>query len=378
MSKSQTPTRPNKPEASQAKGLVNKLVEILAELGPMEKKSRNPHFGYNYVGEGQVMAELRHRLASRQVFLFTSVETCVPHYGEGKLGTYVAVTTKHTFFDADSKEQFVVNGAGVGWDSGDKGVYKAITGAMKYALMKNFLVTDEQDPEADEQAPAPTKPGTTGHRRTRPYEEETGDGDAKATADLLELKAFLTKNKIPDGFLLTLLTEKKLIDGHTKNVAQLKPGILLRVLAPKSLENLVTAWQLHQEQEAADADSGSATPPPAKAPPYKKGIQNEEGDASKDEVRTNEGDQTRNPTRKQVTDDVEPTELLEQEGFTNWRKVPIHFGAKEGTLLGKLSAKDLSWWINNWTAKPYKGTWESDTLLLDAALVLASKELANE
>ena len=34
-----------------------------------------------------------------------------------------------------------------------------------------------------------------------------------------------------------------MIDGHTKFVAQLKPGILLRCLSPKSKENLLKAWK---------------------------------------------------------------------------------------------------------------------------------------
>lgn len=388
-------------ETSSNSGLVKKLVEILAELGPMEKKGRNPHFGYNYVSEGQVMSELRHKLSSRNVFLSTSVETCVPQYGEPKAGTFVLVTTKHTFHDADTGEELVIGGAGLGWDSGDKGVYKAITGATKYALMKNFLVTDEQDPETGEQA-KPDKPaGAAGHRRTKPYEEETGSDDKKVATDLIELKAYLTQHKIPDGFLLTLLTEKKLIDGHTKNVAMIKPGVLRRVLSPKSLENLLAAWK----QQQLDEESGSATAPSdaalagAGAPPYRKGVQNEEGDASKDappakarkkakakEVadderspfdeprRTNEGDQSRK-RRVPVTDDISPDDMLEQEGYDNWREVEIHFGKQKGTLLGKLAQKSLAWWIDNYKPEPYKGTWQNNDLVLDAALCLAGEEL---
>lgn len=345
-----------KESKSGTTGLVKKLVEVLAELGPIAKGHRNPHFGYDYISEGQIMAALRDRLSSRGVFLFTSVETMEPHYGEGKAGVFVAVTTKHTFVDADTGEEFEVNGAGVGWDSGDKGAYKAITGATKYAMMKNFLVTDEVEPETGDQKEE--KPaGAAGHKRLKRYEEETGEGDKNVATDLLQLKAYLTEHKIPDGFLLRLLQEKKLIDGHTKNVAQLKPGVLRRVLAPKSLENLAKAWELQQ----ADEDSGSAEPP-AKS-------------KAKTEVRTNEGDQTRNG-RQPVDKDSDPRELLEQEGYENWREVEIHFGDKKGTVLGKLTTKSLAWWVSNWFPKPYHGTWDEKDLLLDAALVLASAELS--
>jgi hypothetical protein len=39
---------------------------------------------------------------------------------------------------------------GEGQDAGDKGPYKAMTGAQKYALMKTFMIPTGDDPEADE------------------------------------------------------------------------------------------------------------------------------------------------------------------------------------------------------------------------------------
>lgn len=359
--------------------LFGKLVEILADLGPMMKTKRNPHFGYNYVGEGQVMAELRHRLSDRHIFLFTSVETCTPQYSEEpKAGVFVAVTTRHTFYDADTNETFVVNGAGLGWDSGDKGVYKAITGAMKYALMKNFLVTDEQDPEDGDSAGGPAataEPGRTGHRRTRPYEEETGAGDKKAAMDLLELKAFLTEHKIPDDFLLQLLREKELIDGHTKNVAGLKPGVLLRCLGPKSKSRLIEAWKAHQDADTAGAKQEKAAKAKPKPEALPKGRKKAAPDFADEPIRTNEGDQTRG--RRPIQTDISPADMLGQEGYDNWREVKIHWGDQAGELLGQISPKSLAWWIK-WVPKPYRGKISEKDILLDAALVLADQELGGD
>jgi hypothetical protein len=39
--------------------------------------------------------------------------------------------------------------AGQGLDSGDKAPYKAMTGALKYALLQSFLLATGDDPEAD-------------------------------------------------------------------------------------------------------------------------------------------------------------------------------------------------------------------------------------
>ena len=354
--------------------LVNKLREIVAELGPVQKKGRHPQ--YAYTTASQVLAELRHRLSDRGIYLQTTLVSKEMVYDAGGKGVYAEVVTDHTFIDTESGESIVMRSAGHGWDMGDKGIYKARTGALKNMLMDNFLITDETEPESGDQAEShqsEDKPkGIEPHGRMKPYEEATGEGDKKVATDLLELKAYLTQHKIPDGFLLRLLEEKKLIDGHTKNVAAIKPGILRRVLAPKSLENLVTAWkqQLADENEA-NAPSQSLDDGPVVNPKVKAKAKEPEPDK---EVRTNEGDQTRG-SRQPVDDGTDPADLLEQEGYDNWREVEIHFGQHKGKLLGKLPQKSLAWWVTNWTPKPYRGTWDETDLVLDAALVLAGREL---
>jgi hypothetical protein len=356
---------------AQPRSLVNKLVEILADLGPVEKRGRNEHFKYNYVSEGQMMAELRDRLSSRGIFLFTSVEEITPHYGangEAKGGVFVCVKTKHTFRDVETGEEEVVFSGGVGWDSGDKGAYKAITGATKYALMKNFLVTDEiNDPESSGRGPAGrTAPGAVGHRRTRAYDEEGSEGNKQATKDLDELKSFLSENKIPDGFLLALLREKQLIDGRVKEVGAINPGILRRVLAKSSLANLIKAWAAQQA-----GSSSSTEPPKGKAAPPAK---TERGPFDNGEpVRTSEGDQSR--SRQPVLDDMHPRARLEKAGYRDWREVEIHFGDKKDTPLGKLTTRSLAWWIENYKPKQFKNRWQPKDMIFDAALCLADAEM---
>jgi hypothetical protein len=53
------------------------------------------------------------------------------------------------FIDGETGEELVFHSEGEGQDAGDKGIYKAITGAQKYALMKAFMIPTGDDPEAD-------------------------------------------------------------------------------------------------------------------------------------------------------------------------------------------------------------------------------------
>ena len=126
------------------------MVKILGSVsGTVAKSGRNTHQGYDYVMEIDLLEAVRKQLVEHKVFVFSSVED-ITH--EGKLTT---VRTKHTFVDSESGETFEVFSAGQGSDGQDKGVYKAITGASKYFLLKAFMMAGDTDPEkASEQRPA--------------------------------------------------------------------------------------------------------------------------------------------------------------------------------------------------------------------------------
>ncbi len=57
------------------------------------------------------------------------------------------VVMAYTFADVDSGEEIVAKVAGQGLDPGDKAPYKAMTGALKYALLQSFLLATGDDPE---------------------------------------------------------------------------------------------------------------------------------------------------------------------------------------------------------------------------------------
>src|SRR5215831_14952791 len=359
-------------QRKQTSGLVKKLVEIRHSLGKVEKTTRNPHFGYHYVGLEQLNALLEPKFTEHNILFTTSVVSEDRVIGDGKAGVFSSVKTEHMLIDADNGEKIITFSAGLGWDAGDKATAKAITASVKSYIKANFMISDEaDDTEAGEERPVAAPKGEAKHRPTKQYEEETGEGDPKVAQDLLELKAFLTEKKIPDGFLLAMLTEKKLIDGHTKNVAQLKPGILHRCLIPEAKDKLVELWKQHQ----ADEDSGSATAPEAERSPFNGEPAKPAKKESKAKV-TNEGDQrTQSLLRKPIDEDTNCEDILSQDGYENWREVKVHWGNDKGKTLGSLTAKNLLWWVQKWEPKPFKGTWNEKDILLDAALVLASQEL---
>lgn len=141
------------PEAPKP-SLYAKLAQVTAEVGYVQKRGWNAHHKYHYVTEADLVDAVREKLTSRNVLLLPSV-TSVER--DGKLTT---VHMSFTFCDGDTDRTHTLHWSGTGDDPGDKGLYKAYTGAVKYFLMKTFLIPTGDDPEADtktdERAATPT------------------------------------------------------------------------------------------------------------------------------------------------------------------------------------------------------------------------------
>jgi len=138
--------------------LITKLVSVMKEIDRVPKHGRNESHGYDYALEADIVEAVRSSLTDLGIFISTSVESAA------KQGDITEIKTKHTFHDAESGEELTVNGYGQGQDRGDKGGYKAITGAIKYFLLKNFLIATGDDPERDDpgNSPHPDEPGPNG------------------------------------------------------------------------------------------------------------------------------------------------------------------------------------------------------------------------
>lgn len=120
-----------------------KLAQVASAIGRIEKRGYNDFHKYNYALEADIVEGVRQELASRSVTLLPSVESV---QRDGDLTT---VMMTFTFTDGDSGDTATMRWAGTGSDKGDKAIWKAYTGALKYVLMKTFLIATGDDPEGD-------------------------------------------------------------------------------------------------------------------------------------------------------------------------------------------------------------------------------------
>ncbi len=195
--------------------LVGKLAEIMAAIERVPKRGRNEFHQYDYATEADIVATVRTMMAERRIMLIPSVESVdrVQITDKGQALTTALMT--FTFYDGDSHESISRKWAGAGTDKEDKGLYKAMTGAEKYFLMKAFMMPTGDDPEAEAEKPAARQKPQ--QRRQQMPEEATvksAKGDDKVTAEMVaRLKVMISQHGRTQDKVLGYLKTKYGVEG---------------------------------------------------------------------------------------------------------------------------------------------------------------------
>jgi ERF superfamily len=148
--------------AAEQLTLRRKLGEVRRRIGYIQKRGYNERHNYNYVAAADIAGSVGDILAELGVVVIPRLEsiTYEPH-APGRVDSVrvARVIMAYTFTDENSGEEITAKVAGEGLDAGDKASYKAMTGALKYALLQSFLLATGDDPE-DERADSRTALGS--------------------------------------------------------------------------------------------------------------------------------------------------------------------------------------------------------------------------
>lgn len=134
-----------------SKNLYQKLAEVVTAISHVEKRGTNTHQHYSYVRATDIANAVRGELSERNIYLVSDVAEARNYTIPAREGVMQAVDVRvlFTFIDGDSADRLSFQAWGTGTDKGDKAVYKAMTGALKYGLRNAFLIPDEMDPETE-------------------------------------------------------------------------------------------------------------------------------------------------------------------------------------------------------------------------------------
>ncbi|MGO9607108.1 MAG: ERF family protein [Candidatus Binataceae bacterium] len=129
--------------------LRQKLAEVRRRIGYIQKRGHNERFNYSYVTAADIAGAVGDLLAELGVVVIPRLEeiSYETAASRGEATRMARVVMAYTFADVDSGERLVAKVAGQGLDPGDKAPYKAMTGALKYALLQSFLLATGDDPE---------------------------------------------------------------------------------------------------------------------------------------------------------------------------------------------------------------------------------------
>jgi len=124
----------------------------MSDVETLPKDGYNDFHKYKFTSEKAIKEAIHPLMVKHGVILQIEVLSS-SQFGEkttqkGSAKDYCTnASIKYTWWDVESGESMSGTFIGFGEDTGDKGIYKAITGAIKYILTSTFLIPTGDDPE---------------------------------------------------------------------------------------------------------------------------------------------------------------------------------------------------------------------------------------
>jgi hypothetical protein len=150
---------PPKPPLGKVPGIFAAMGAVASEVGPIAKDRKNTAQNYSFRGIDDVFNSVQPILAKHGIFTTSKIISISREERASKSGgimAFVMMQLAFTFYAPDGSH-VTTETAGEGMDSGDKATGKAMSTAMKYALLQTFQIptADPKDVEPDNPDPTP-------------------------------------------------------------------------------------------------------------------------------------------------------------------------------------------------------------------------------
>jgi len=195
--------------------IYGQMVAILREITHIGKDKENTQQGFNFRGIDQVMNELHGLFAKHGVFVTSKVVWGTREDRTTKNGgnlIYSVIDVEFAFYATDGSHVSSTT-RGEAMDSADKATNKAMSVALKYALLQAFMIPTEEmkDPDANTNEPKARNTATTTAKpeltadafekckEAAAWFQETGD-EAKRK----QIQTVLAKYNMPDSWYYQL------------------------------------------------------------------------------------------------------------------------------------------------------------------------------
>lgn len=142
----------------EGKLIYVKIANILKETKAITKSEKNQQQGFKFRGIDNVMNELHELFSKNEVFILQEVKEFTTENRPTKSGgtnTFTRATITFRYMTTDGSFVETTN-VGEAMDSGDKGMNKAMSIALKYSLLQMFLIPTEEQKDPDAVTPEDT------------------------------------------------------------------------------------------------------------------------------------------------------------------------------------------------------------------------------
>lgn len=142
----------------ESKQIYAKMASILKETKAITKSEKNQQQGFKFRGIDNVMNELHELFSKHEVFILQEVKDFTTENRPTKSGgtnTFTRATITFKYMTTDGSFVETTN-VGEAMDSGDKGMNKAMSIALKYSLLQMFLIPTEEQKDPDATTPEET------------------------------------------------------------------------------------------------------------------------------------------------------------------------------------------------------------------------------
>ncbi len=130
-----------------------KIAEVMKKVDYLQKDGQVAYKAtrYSYLSEEKITTEIRKAMLEVGLVIYPAAMEVVNQASIAtKTGEARVINARITYRvqDVDSGDFIEVQALGEGMDAGDKAVYKAMTGAFKYAQRQTFMIpTGDDDPD---------------------------------------------------------------------------------------------------------------------------------------------------------------------------------------------------------------------------------------
>ena len=140
--------------------IFKKMSSVLKDFCAVGKDSENTLQRYKFRSIDAMINALHPLLAKNEIFIApkvvsfnTELREVTRSNGKAGIDRFTTLLVEYSFYTTDGSSITVGPIASEGLDSGDKATNKALSAAMKYALIQTFAVATEDIAEADLESP---------------------------------------------------------------------------------------------------------------------------------------------------------------------------------------------------------------------------------